>query len=105
MQPSKQNLADYLEYWLNAAQPNLAPKTFERYKQLVDVNIKPKLGVINLVKLQPAQLAQSYAWSARSGNRRTGKGLSPRTILHLPPTTAQGAATSSRLAVPRHKPG
>lgn len=83
VQPSKQNLAEYLEYWLNAAQPNLAPKTFERYKQLVDVNIKPKLGVINLVKLQPSQLAQFYAWSARSGNRRTGKGLSPRTVLHL----------------------
>src|SRR5690349_11434973 len=49
VQPSKQNLAEYLEYWLNAAQPNLAPKTFERYKQLVEVNIKPKLGVINLI--------------------------------------------------------
>ena len=43
-----ENLADYLDRCLNAAQPNLAPKTFERYKQLVDMNIKPKLGLINV---------------------------------------------------------
>src|SRR5437763_1624321 len=53
VEPSKQNLADYLDRWFNAAKPNLAPKTFERYKQLVNVNIKPKLGMIKLAKLQP----------------------------------------------------
>lgn len=83
VEPSKQNLADYLDRWLSAAKPNLAPKTFERYKQLVDVNIKPKLGVIKLAKLQPPQLAEFYAWSATLGNRRTGRGLSSQTVLHI----------------------
>jgi hypothetical protein len=37
------------------------------------VNIKPKLGVIKLSKLDPQQLAEFYTWSAAFGNRRTGK--------------------------------
>jgi hypothetical protein len=41
VEPSKQNLADYLNRWLSAAKANLAPKTFEHYKQLVEVNNKP----------------------------------------------------------------
>jgi integrase len=39
---SRQNTAEYLGRRLTAAKRNLAPKTFERYKQLVDVNIKPE---------------------------------------------------------------
>jgi integrase len=83
VEPSKQNVADYLDRWLTAAKPNLAPKTFERYKQLVDVNIKPKVGVIKLAQLKPPQLAEFYTWSATFGNRRTGKGLNPQTVLHI----------------------
>jgi hypothetical protein len=63
--------------------PNLAPKTFERYKQLVRVNINPKLGPIKLAKLQPVQIAEFYTWSSTAGNRRTGAGLSARTVLHI----------------------
>lgn len=83
VEPSKQNFAEYLHRWLNAAKPNLAPKTFERYKQLVEVNINPKLGPIKLSKLHPQQLAEFYTWSASFGNRRTGHGLHPQTVLHI----------------------
>jgi hypothetical protein len=83
VEPSKQNLADYLDRWLTAAKPNLAPKTFERYKQLIDVNIKPKVGAIKLAQLKPPQLVEFYTWSATFGNRRTGKGLNPQTVLHI----------------------
>jgi integrase len=80
---SKQTVSEYLERWLNTVKPNLAAKTFERYKQLVDVNINPKLGPLKLIKLQPFQLAEFYTWSSTAGNRRTGKGLSTRTVLHV----------------------
>src|SRR5437588_4964640 len=33
VEPSKHNLAEYPERWLSAAKLNLAPKTFEHYKQ------------------------------------------------------------------------
>jgi hypothetical protein len=83
VEPSKQNLAEYLHRWLNTAKPNLAPKTFERYKQLVEVNINPKLGPIKLSKLHPHQLAEFYTWSASFGNQRNGLGLHPQTVLHI----------------------
>ena len=83
VEPSKQNLAEYLHRWLNAAKPNVAPKTFERYKQLIEVNITPRLGPIKLSKLHPQQLAEFYTWSASFGNRRTGRGLHPQTVLHI----------------------
>jgi hypothetical protein len=44
-------MAEYLDRWLTTVNPNLTPKTFERYKQLVTVNINPKLGPIKLTKL------------------------------------------------------
>ena len=83
IEPSKQTLSEYLQRWLNAAKPNLAAKTFERYKQLVEVNINPKLGPIKLAKLQPVQIAEFYTWSGVAGNKRTGAGLSVRTVLHI----------------------
>jgi integrase len=80
---SKQTISEYLDRWLTTLKPNLAPKTFERYKQLVSVNINPKLGPIKLTKLQPVQIAEFYTWSSAGGNRRTGEGLSARTVLHI----------------------
>src|SRR5690349_4532733 len=35
IEPSKQTVSEFLEHWLNTVKANLAPKTFERYKQLV----------------------------------------------------------------------
>jgi hypothetical protein len=35
IEPSKQTLSEYLSRWLNTVESNLAPKTFERYKELV----------------------------------------------------------------------
>jgi integrase len=83
VEPTKQNLGEYLLRWLNSAKPNLAPKTFERYEQLVEVNINPKLGPVKLSKLHPQQLAEFYTWLGTSGNRRTGLGLHPQTVLHI----------------------
>jgi hypothetical protein len=72
VEPSHQNLAEYLNRWLETVKPNLAPKTFERYKQLADVNIKPQLGHIKLAKIHPQQIAEFYTWSGhvrQSANR------------------------------------
>jgi Phage integrase, N-terminal SAM-like domain len=67
----------------NTVESNLAPKTFERYKELVDLNINPKLGTIRMAQLQPVQLAEFYTWAGTEGNRRTKSGLSTRTVLHI----------------------
>jgi integrase len=83
IEPSKQTLSEYLSRWLNTVESNLAPKTFERYKELVDLNINPKLGTIRMAQLQPVQLAEFYTWAGTEGNRRTKSGLSTRTVLHI----------------------
>ncbi len=83
VEPSKQTLSEFLDRWLNTVEGNLAPKTFERYKQLVDLNINPRLGAIRLMELQPLQIAEFYKWSSTSGNRRTKRGLSVQTVLHI----------------------
>lgn len=83
IEPSKQTVSEFLEHWLNTVKANLAPKTFERYKQLVQVNINPKLGPIKLTKLQPVEIAEFYTWSGIAGNERTHAGLSARTVLHI----------------------
>ncbi|HEX7361406.1 MAG TPA: site-specific integrase, partial [Bryobacteraceae bacterium] len=82
-EPSKQTVSEYLDRWLKTVEPNVGDKTFERYKQMVEVNINPKLGPILLTKLQPVQLAEFYIWSSVAGNRRTGAGLSTQTVLHI----------------------
>jgi len=83
IEPSKQTLSEYLEHWLSTTKPNLAGKTFERYRQIVDRDIKPKLGTIALSKLQPVQIAEFYSWALSFGRKQTEGGLSARTVLHI----------------------
>jgi integrase len=83
VEQSKQTVAEYLNRWLKTVKPNLGDKTFERYKELVEGNISPRLGPIQLCKLQPVQIAEFYTWSSAAGNRRTGRGLSSQTVLHI----------------------
>jgi hypothetical protein len=62
---SKQTISEYLDRWLTTVKPNLAAKTFERYKQVVTVNINPKLGPIKLTKLHPLQIAEKGPTASR----------------------------------------
>ncbi|MBU3208033.1 site-specific integrase [Clostridium algidicarnis] len=76
---------DFIEKWLkNYAEPELAPKTLHRYKELLNSRIIPALGHIKLNKLQPTHLTEFYTNLREDGIRSDGKpgGLSERTILH-----------------------
>ena len=77
---SKTSVADWLERWL-ADQHGLAPKTVERYRELIRHQIIPHLGPCPLQKLRPAQIK---AWHTKLLNegRRKGGGLSARTVGH-----------------------
>jgi integrase len=81
--PSKDTLAVYLDRWLTTyAKPNVSGKTYERYFQIVEKDIKPKLGSIVLSRLTPVHIAEFYAWALQNG-RKKGGGLSARTVLHF----------------------
>ena len=73
--PGKLSVAEFLQRWLATyARPNTAPKTFQRYEQLVRVHMVPTLGSLPLTKLRPLHIQEAY-------RRILDKGLSARTAL------------------------
>lgn len=78
-------LAEFIDVWFaRYAEPNLAPKTIWRYRQLSE-RIKTALGGIRLQKLRPLHLQAFYANLAEPGIRKNApkRGpLSGQTILH-----------------------
>jgi Site-specific recombinase XerD len=80
---SRQTLAQYLETWLTEhADSNLVGKTTERYRELVEKYIAPRIGHIPLQELDPFQLERMYADLRKKGGLR-GKPLSPRTVQQI----------------------
>jgi integrase len=82
--PSRMTVREWLATWLTAVREEVAPKTYERYAEVVRHFLVPAIGGLPLAKLAPAHLQQAYsAWAV--GGRRDGKkgGLSPQTRRHM----------------------
>lgn len=80
--PERITLGDYLvERWLPTKKAQLRPSTYASYKNNVENHIKPRIGHIQLQKLQPEDLDTFYARLLVDG-RLNGKGggLSPKTV-------------------------
>ncbi len=71
----KITVAEYLQRWLrDYAKPDVAPRTYERYAEIVTRHLAPKLGMVTLSQLRPAHIvAAEREWQA--------SGLSPSTVL------------------------
>ncbi len=81
--PGKVTVREYLQKWLVHVATKTSAKTHERYSEIVELGIVPRLGSIRLAKLSPMQIQGFYAEALASGlKRRGGGGLSPRTVLH-----------------------
>ncbi len=84
VEPSRVLLSDYLRRWLNDyAQPKVSLKTHERYKQLIEGHIVPKLGGHRLSELRPVHIPAFYTNSLVQGRKIGRGGLSPQTVLHI----------------------
>jgi integrase len=81
--PSKVTVLQFLDRWLKHINPNVTPKTHERYSDLLNKNIAPLLGAKILSKLQPIDISEAYAKALESGRRDGKGGLSPRTVHHM----------------------
>ncbi len=81
--PKKVSLGLFLEQWLqDYAATNTAPRTYERYAEIVRLHLTPNLGNITLTKLKPEHI-QAYYAKALSEGRINGKGgLSAQTVKH-----------------------
>ena len=74
----------YLDRWLtDYARPNVSAKTFERYQQIIDGDIKPALGGVELSKLRPMAIQKFYGDSLTSGRKNGKGGLSAQSVLHF----------------------
>lgn len=69
-------LSRFLTEWLEEVERSLAPKTFRRYREMVQQHILPELGRIRLARLTPHDVTIML-------RRKQDAGLSPRSVHHL----------------------
>jgi integrase len=82
VEPSRMTLAQFLDRWLDYIKPQVAPRTHERYGEIVRTYLTPVLGTTLLTKLQPVAISTAYARMLSSGRRKGGGGLSRRSVHH-----------------------
>jgi integrase len=84
LDPNRITVSEWLSTWLVAVRSEVAPKTHERYSEIVSHFLAPALGNLQLAKLAPVHIQAAYNALA-TGGRRDGKegGLSPRTRRHI----------------------
>ena len=81
VKPSRLTVAQFLEEWLQSyVATNAAPKTRERYEEIVRLHLIPALGSFPLLTLQPQHIQKYYAKALESGRRDGRGGLSALTV-------------------------
>ncbi len=82
--PAKITVREWLATWLAAVRDEIAPKTHERYSEIVNNFLAPALGNLPLAKLAPVHVQKAYSDWSTSG-RRDGKpgGLAPQSRRHF----------------------
>jgi len=81
--PSRETVGEYLRRWLrDYAQANVAPRTFDRYRSIVEEHLIPALGSVRLSALRPPHIVDAERRWLAGGRKRGRGGLSPRTVLH-----------------------
>ena len=83
--PGRQvTVGGWLEHWLdNVAAQRVRPSTLMRYRQLVRLQLSPKVGHQRLDRLQPEHLEQAYA-------QLLATGLAPATVLQAHRVLSRG---------------
>jgi integrase len=88
-------VAEYLSSrWLPAKRATLKPSTFASYRTTLDAHVLPRIGTVELAKVDPSTLNRLYADLLEDG--RTGAsgrrgGLSPKTVRNIHATAAIAA--------------
>jgi hypothetical protein len=52
LEPAKETVAQFLDRWLEHTEPNVAPRTLERYQEIARKNLAPLLGHALLMRLR-----------------------------------------------------
>ena len=72
---------EWLVQWLeNYVRPSVKARTYERYKLIIELHVKDEIGDMRIKELSPFILQSFITELLRSGNGRTGKGLSASSV-------------------------
>ena len=83
VKPNRLTVAQFLQGWLqDYVRTNTAPRTAERYQEIVRVHLIPALGLLPVLALQPHHIQKYYAEALESGRRDGKGGLSAQTVHH-----------------------
>ncbi len=83
LEPTDMSLSAYLSQWMSTCEATLgSKKTAERYRDICEKSIAPKIGHIPLSKLTPLDIQSFYAWELSEGRANGKGGLSAQTVLH-----------------------
>lgn len=75
------NYGEWLRVWFaNYVEPTAKSKTRERYAEIIEKRLCPKIGDYGVESLTPLVLQTYVTELLRSGNLQTGKGLSANTV-------------------------
>src|SRR5215211_4491511 len=71
------SVGNYLEQWLETAvRGTVRPRTYERYRSIVQVHLVPAIGRVKLKSLTPAHVRGLY-------RQKLDGGLSPQSVVHI----------------------
>lgn len=80
--PTKLTVGAYLQDWVDTtAKLTVSALTLKRYIGIIQKDLKPNLGSIELQKLTSADILRYYAWASDHGRKDGKGGLSKKTIL------------------------
>ena len=71
--PSRMTVREWLTTWLTAVREEVAPKSHERYAEIVRNFLAPALGNMSLHKLAPSHIQEAYNAWANGGLARRPK--------------------------------
>ena len=81
--PDRATVEEFLMRWARDwAVGNLSAKTVERYQQLINNQIVPRVGRLPIQKVKPAHLQELYG-TLLNGGGVGGEPLAPRTVGHV----------------------
>lgn len=81
IKPDRLTVAQFLESWLvDYVRTNTAPRTAERYQEIVKIHLIPALGSLSVLALRPEHIQRHYTKALESGRRDGRGGLSALTV-------------------------
>jgi len=87
IEPTKQTLADFAKEWLVAVEPTIRPSTRHSYDRNLRLHVLPRLGAVELRRVDAGMLNALYAALLADGKKTVANGgaggLSPRSVRYI----------------------